>query len=425
MKKQKVRVLAIVIGVFVAAITATGILVSCDQSPIFSDISEMRPLVPPKIPGGPSKMVEFTWNSTPGYFVASGGLFWFYDTDGDGNSEWGGGLPPVPGRVTDVAATTNNLYITVMHGTNAEGTIYRLEPAGSTQPWKPMSVPGYGVVNSLFADGSTLYAGVRNSSRNAVFYIDDNAGTTLTEVNNGLGAEPGLLSGAVGGYISTRNIGSNGPTSEDGNGIFSVNGNSATAVTYSGTNTSVDRRIMGMIKLPSGDVIAINRSGVLFDVTAGYKEIPGTWKDGNGNQTSSNLVAGRPSTGALAVWTGTVGGNNQAQMLIAGVQGSVSSTTFNNGYVEFYLDPTSTPNYAIDTGKPPNPNPNSANGNVLVSVQGQDSQYRASLGRLPVNHFFQAPSPNDPNGRFFASTQVSGLWSFRERGGVLQWNAED
>ena len=61
------------------------------------------------------------------------------------------------------------------------------------------------------------------------------------------------------------------------------------------------------------------------------------------------------------------------------------------------------------------------------SASNDGSRYRTSLGRLPVGHLFQAPLALDADMTFFASTQSSGLWSYRNReeGGGWQWNAED
>jgi len=120
------------------------------------------------------------------------------------------------------------------------------------------------------------------------------------------------------------------------------------------------------------------------------------------------MTAGRRTTGALAIWADDGG---KDALLVIGVQGN--SGAFNNGYVEFRLT-----NGDIDTSQ------GRLESNNLMSVAGENAQYITSLGRLPVNHLFQAPDTVDSERTFFASTQNDGLWSFRSLDGRWQWNAE-
>jgi hypothetical protein len=59
-----------------------------------------------------------------------------------------------------------------------------------------------------------------------------------------------------------------------------------------------------------------------------------------------------------------------------------------------------------------------------ITVDGNTDRYTATIGKHPINHLFQTPNNIDPRMTFFASTQTAGLWSYRDRTGGWQWNAE-
>jgi len=59
-----------------------------------------------------------------------------------------------------------------------------------------------------------------------------------------------------------------------------------------------------------------------------------------------------------------------------------------------------------------------------ITVNGLTDRYTATIGKHPLNYMYQASDKIDDNMTFFASTQAAGLWSYRNRGGGWQWNAE-
>jgi hypothetical protein len=126
------------------------------------------------------------------------------------------------------------------------------------------------------------------------------------------------------------------------------------------------------------------------------------------------MATSRYATGALALWEGGAG----QKALIVGIQGGLFNTStlsYTHGYIEFRLKTDG----SLDTSSP------RLDPGNLSSVD-DNSRYRATIGKHPINHLFQAPKELDDGMRFFASTQTAGLWSYKYRNdGGLQWNAEN
>ncbi|MCL2608813.1 MAG: hypothetical protein FWD94_02790 [Treponema sp.] len=349
-------------------LTAALVLGSCGLHSIFYDIStEKRPAVP-RVPGSPSQIALFDGT----LYVASGKLFAHAD------GRWGDpGIPQPPRRLVDLAATDDFLYALSLSGTGAKTGLWRIAKGGGN--WSEVGLPA--TVQNIFADGADLYVGIGDGDSYSIRKISGSGSPTE------LAGDVGLLSGAAGGFLVTRS-----------GHVRDSSGNSV---------TSDGAVFMGVIDL-GGEVVAVSRDGILYRVdSGGASQI--TKSDGSIMDTNKRLA-----TGALAVWEGNVAGK-EGKMLLVGVQSSSSVTTLNNGYVEFPL--------TADGKLDPDRDRNDAE--QLASVQGQNAQYRTSLGRLPVSHLFQAPVAVDSERTLYASTLNSGLWSFRTRDGVLQWNAED
>jgi len=286
----------------------------------------------------------------------------------------------------------------------------------------------YTSIQVIYADTGkeTLFAGAM-SNRGVDFgilYLDDtNSALRL------LAGDTGMLSGAAsrGGfhYLSTR-----------GNGIYSFASDDITTVAQLADTDGnvVNRLFMGMIQLAAnGPIIAVERNGGLFYEAreAGLKLV--TYSNGD------PVITGRFATGALALWQEVNFDDNgipvlnenglpsltNRRMLIAGIQGGLFNTTtssYTHGYVEIDLDS----NLRIDSGgwlvlssarRDIGPN---------ITVNGKTDRYTATIGKHPINHFFQSPDSIDIRMTFFAATQTAGLWSYRNRStGGWQWNAED
>ena len=106
--------------------------------------------------------------------------------------------------------------------------------------------------------------------------------------------------------------------------------------------------------------------------------------------------------------------NRYLKKLVASRQGTLFSTSYNNGYIEFNLK------YSGGSFDKKNPL------NLMQTVDDYD-RYSTNLEKQPINHLFQTPKEVDPERIFFASTQTGGLWSYRYRSGNggWQWNAEN
>jgi len=227
-----------------------------------------------------------------------------------------------------------------------------------------------------------------------------------------------MLSGAArrGGfhYLSTR-----------GKGIYIVATDISSVVQLADLDNSEDetrknRLFMGMIQLEDGKIFVVERNGgAFFEVQeSGFRLL--RYSDGR------TVATGRYSTGALALWQEVIRDDNgenpqpgAKKILVAGIQGGLYSTTtsssYTHGYVEFELN---------DDGSI-NLNPVNRNISPSITVDGNTDRYTATIGKHPINYLYQTPREVDANMIFFASTQTAGLWSYRNRTGGLQWNAEN
>jgi len=389
--------------VFVTVILS-GLLVvfSCNQDPIFFKISNETLPKKPRVQGGPTNIVEFTRNSIPTMYVASGSIHWYNRYGWDSSS---GYIPPLSGRVIGLAATKDHLYALSISDTGVIATLWRIGP---TDPSWGVPIPildsTYILIQTIFADPSTdkLFAGARNNKGNdyGILYASTSLpGLRLlkgsTEMLTGAANETNNASGNY--YLSTGF-----PDTGKKGGVYKVDSSlSSIAQPLFGKN------IMGMIKLEgTGTTIKIyaieRENGMLYMATT------------SGGVISTNLAAApsKWSTGAMSLWE-----DGSYRMLIVGIQGGLYSTStsssFKHGYVEFYLNTDNTLDYFRPRNDPP-----------TITVANSD-QYQGSLGKHPINFIHQTSTAVDPARLFFASTQTAGLWSYKLRSGVWQWNAEE
>jgi hypothetical protein len=386
-----------------------ALVFSCSQDPIFFTIStEPRP-VKPRIPGGPTNMVAFNNRM----YVASGKLFSY-----NGASGWDDNLQP-GGKVIGLASTGDHLYALCLTGSGVDTVLRRLEPGGWADIGNAEST--YTLIQSIYADNDSgeLFAGAMNNKGDyGILYLKDSLSATPS-----LGLIAGdteMLSGAA-----SRTEGSETVyfLSTKGRGVYTISQNDLTSNTpATQLGGSENRLLMGMIKLTddsgSDAIIVIERNnGTFFEVR----------KEGFRTLTYSNGVpvisaSGKYATGALAEWVNV--DNKSQKMLIAGIQGDLYSTSttssYSHGYVEIELDsPFNTVGGWLVLNIIRSTNPD-----ITVGGNTGTDRYTATIGKHPVNHFFQTPESIDPNRIFFASTQTAGLWSYRHRDGGWQWNAE-
>jgi hypothetical protein len=395
------------------------LIVSCDQYPIFFTIANETKPLKPRIQGHPTNMVVFERYGTPILCVASGRLYWY------ANGQWDSPayhIPQPSGNISALAVAegangVKRLYVLGHDSQGVNAQLQYIEANGSG--WIPISS---GTFQTIYADPEKplLFLG---SGINAydIHYVD--TANTLRHLKTGTS----LLSGAVflNGtyYLST-----------EGSGIFSIseadiNANTLTVLQLddkSAVEQNINRKFLNMIKLEDNNtIIAVERGGegnpvrggALYEISSDpgsfarmYYTIPG-----NTNQ----IEAGNYATGALALWKKIdEKGDTIQRLLVAGKLDTLypnASSSFTNGYVEFDIKDDG----SFDTDYVRH---DSENGQLQTA---DTPQYIASIGKLPINHLFQAPGNIDPNMTFFASTQKSGLWSYRYRDGRWQWNAEE
>jgi hypothetical protein len=408
---EKKRFLRLGFGCLGALLFA-ALLGSCTQDPIFAMIArEVKPREP-RIKGVPTKMAVFDDNS--GYALYVGGTSLHrYAKSGNGKGVWDGGdVPQPPGKIVDLAATKGCLYALV----NADSSeLYRLEKGGADWEKIPFSHSNFPRLQAVYgaadsegkpiADYLLVGAGKRNISIDdikdyAVFYLaDGDPGLTTL-----LLTETSLLTGAAfaGGnyYFSTK-----------GDGIYHAGG--LPSSTYSRITDADGINARGMISA-GNMVLAFSYGGDILKI------------DGS-TAVKLNTNTGPILRGPAAVWKN--GGNDTGSLLLTAVV-TQNSTGNTYGYREILIKTgplgTSTPG-DIPFREPGNGAPGSP------STMDDNKRYKDTIESKPVNAIYQVPYDIDTDMPLFASVQGTGtarddtdggLWSYRVRDGVWQWNAE-
>jgi hypothetical protein len=388
---------------FLAAIclcTALFVFQACND-PVFYAISQEVKPIEPRIKGSPTNFVFF--NNT--MFVASGKrLHWYKNTD-DEPFGWDSEniiVPQPGGRITYLAATGNYLYALCYDDSDSPSSAVIRRYNGSDS-WEELSSTGnYGSLQSIYAAGGVLFIWAEESNNFVILYFDE------TDVSaNGIkkleavylvekgGKETPKYSGELCGavydgtyyYLCTK-----------GQGIYKTDDPSGGAICLE-SSSGID--FTGIINLGK-TIAAISREGKLYTV---QDSVAGT-----------DVAMGSLATGALAVWQQD-NFPGARKLLLSGIQDSLVYTTssgYTYGYLELELESGGLK--AGEKFKEPGKSPSSIDNN---------DRYKSTIGKEPVNHIFQAPYEIDNKMTLFASTQKNGVWSYKERGGTLQWNAEE
>ncbi|NLJ10097.1 MAG: hypothetical protein GX438_07140 [Treponema sp.] len=357
------------------------LLFSCNQSPLFYNISKETPPKDPVVAGTPSKLVYFTIS---GKLYVANGRVWEYD-----GSTWKQTAGQPSGDFKEVAATTGTgaaLYALSVEGTGSTSTKLWKSIDGTT--WTLVTNnTGYPILGGIFGASDTLFAGARNSDTSQAAVLYDDSGTLMTALGPVAisDAVPGTLVGAV-------QMGGNYYLAVSGKGVYAagtVNGFGTSAIT--GT-TDTKYKLNGLIALNS-QVVAVGSGGYMIAENSGsFSEVSGA------SDTSY------PYTGALAVWTDP---NNSAnQLLLAGRRYS----TYTNGYWEVTLSSGDLPG-TVTMNKP---------GAGSLTTVADTATYEQSLGQKVITALYQAPGVA-LGSTLFASTLKDGLWAYRNNA----WNAEE
>jgi hypothetical protein len=346
---------------------------ACKQEPLFWYINQEYPPIDPIISGAPTEIVE-VGGVGGGVYVANRESLWKYDSNQD---QWKGIFKP-PGAIIAIAATTTDLYVLV-----DGGTIHRSSDGEHWNP--PVHISGaqkiYGANTKLFVgDGAAVY---------------DYTAPSIPITGAG-----GLLRGAAWDgtayYICTTKMWGNENT-----GIFTISGTTATSE-YPGSFKGIIAA-GSIIVAVTGDTIIYKDSGVY-----------------------TAILIGVSFTGGMAYWEWTDSSLTIHKKILLGLQKN-GSGTYRYGYREFDLDGLKKWNVYVPG--------NTDNGTRTTSIDPGSTETSA-IGKHPVNALYVVtplpgpppkPTSEDSLGRpiIFASTQKDGVWSYRARRGIPQWNGED
>ncbi|GHU88566.1 hypothetical protein FACS189476_05890 [Spirochaetia bacterium] len=379
---------------------------SCDQSPLFYQISQEVEPKEPRIKGVPSNFAVFQ----NGLYVASSSLH-RYAKNAAGSAVWDT-IPKPSGRIYALAATDTFLYALTLDENEVSG-LYKLG-VGQTDwsgkiPIEEGDGTAFSSLQSIYAAGNTLFAGgwngiatsALNATNYAIFY-ENNDKLKLIKANTG------LLSGAVQPtpastdyYLSTA-----------GAGIYYLSGLTA-ALTGPLQNAAggSESEIVGIINV-GADIIAVTRNGIILKI--------------NNTTDFTAYPTGQRMTGAMTLWRNAAG----EQLLLLGIQPGNGSTSTIYGYRERKIDGGNLDLNLNSEGKLDLQVP----GDGAPSTVDNKDRYANTIGPHPVNHLIQAHIGIDPEMTLFAGLQGtgkstneidSGVWSYRNRNGDWQWNAEE
>lgn len=352
---------------------------ACNDHVFYTISTEVEPK-DPVIQGKPVNILVYN----DALYTASGNNIYTY-TSAD---KWQKADLQPGGMITHIAVSGPYLYALCESQIKrlANGVWEQLDKADETD---------YYAFRSIYGGGDAVFIGAeyRNSFR--IYYIDENETDKEKAVKLLINNDSGELCGAASGggwhYFITKEKGAY-RTNDPGQGAKMIPG-------------SDDLSFTGIINLEDnlGTIISITRNGSLYILSDSIA-------DKGVSFDSDNL-----STGALAVWRDPANPGFPV-LLLAGRQNNLSSsssTSFSYGYLELELDSNGIKGAEF---REPGTQPSSIDNN---------DRFLSTIGKQPVNHILQTPYEIDPEMILFASTQKSGLWSYRVIDGTPQWNAEE
>jgi hypothetical protein len=346
------------------------LLISCNQDPIFTMISNEVEPKEPLIKGSPSNLAKHGDN----IYVANGKLWSCYTESTDGRWSQVGG---VPSKIYDIAAGTDGftdgLYL--LRVDNSDTTVYKLDGGAIGNP------TGYGMIQGIYSDGDAVYAGAMSGNSYAILVVNYNAFTVIQTIGSPLA---GVAKTSNATYFATANDGI--LRRESGGTITNIGGSgySIAGIINAGSIGAKER------------IIAVTGNGYIFEV------------DGN---TLKTYGTGTQFTGGLTVYTGNTA-NSGVKLLLLGVKNDI----YNMGYREIDLTPDSYDNITYSLLTPGERASRS-------TVSGRD-RYEATLAKYAVNSLIQLneySGGSDGLPVIFASTQKDGLFSYRNN----EWNGEE
>jgi hypothetical protein len=373
-RKMKLKLIKLFIFAFIVLS-----LVACND-PVFYLVSQEVPLRKPKIGGSPSRFVEFNGKM----YVATGRELFAYENDKWHSRQF-------HSRIRDIAATDSFLYVCLDDANNMiRRTSIGIIDELNNLNWQEISTSELNI-QKIFGAGDNLLISAGSSSF-TVHYISGSS-TAILPVNIPTETPISMLCGTVvsGGTVFL--------CSTERRGIFYTALGSPGSLTIVPETAGIEFTSIINPGNNSGIIFAIDYDGKLYRVTTA----------GIIDSTPDNFAEGRKSTGALAIWEN----NDGDKLLLAGRQdvGYSYNAGYTYGYVEIAINATLTD--IEGSFKEP--------GTGSPTTVDNNERYASSIGKNPVPHIHQATSDK----QLFASTQSRGVWSYRERDGYWQWNAEE
>ena len=364
------------------------ILFTTCYDPVFFRISQEVEPVEPLIKGSPTNIVAFK----RAVYVASGNTLYQYTGTTLGSSEpkWYTARKFDNMRILQIASTGEFLY--VLYYKDSTPNNKTIERMNELRVWETVSVDtgSYNNIQNIYSAYNTLFisaANVSNSTESySFFYLSDEGADGLL----GSGEIRGAAYDGTNYYICTKE-----------GGIYKTDA----SLMNSQEISKIDVIYMGIINLEDSNktIAAITRDSELYILD----------KASGASQPSGASFGGKYSTGALALWRDK--DDPTKRLLLAGRQDQLQYTTdsgYTYGYMELQLDAAGPVGDFSEPGK-----------NSITSDINND-QFKSTIGKYPVSYIFQTPIYIDSNMRLFASTQKDGVWSYKTRNGVPQWNAE-
>jgi hypothetical protein len=356
---------------------------SCND-PIFFKVHEESPVLKPFIDGSPANFVEY--NSK--LYVASAKKIFSYSNNRW--SEWKKLGDFVMCLAATEASSPANSSLYALYLDNNNGRVRRFFNNGNSSEDLNTSYN----VQSIHASGNILFVSVRNNDTYTIYYLNEDSPSGLNEIagTNSASKLYGVASDDAYYYLCTYS------------GIFCV---LIDPVSLSAQSDVLGSSLgfTGIIKLNDDYSAAVCNNGDLYEINNAAITKVASFNDS------------RYSTGALALWYRNIDDLKPSLLLVGRKEYHYSTDTgYSNGYVEIELD-TATGGIKSGAGF------NEPGKNALSSIDNND-RYVSSLGKKPVNHIIQTPAHIDGNMTLFASTQQDGVWSYRDRGNGMTWNAE-
>ena len=391
---KKIFSVPLLIVLLFVTITFTIIFISCDQAPIFYNISIAPPKKDPLIPGSPTNIIHH------GNALYTGSKFdnrIFHNTGG----KWQQIKRP-GGSLLNLASDGTYLYALTYKGDVMKSTSVRRFDGTN---WEAFQFPGYSM-QTIYGAGDRIFVGAKQNNANnyailevIVKIVDSNEVHALRMIK----PNTSLLRGAVEVSPDKYFL----ATSGDGILEYDYDENPDEPELVEGTASAI---VLGIIKTAD--------TGVIIAVISNTSGQGGLYVYNGTDEFERTISSSTNFTGAMGVFKefDDVANTWNPSLLLLGVRGDN-----NKGYREIWLNTDGT-----ITDPSPSPIIKTPGDNKTKSSVSSRVKYDASIAKHSVEAIIQGPWEIFDPGKtgitlpLFASTIDGGLWSYRG-----EWNAEE